>query len=87
MELLAAGGAPVRPSEPDLLDAAPARLVETGRAAREVRDWAGPWPVETRWWVPGGGRGPRCGSRCVLDDGDALLLAHTGGRWWVTGVY
>ncbi len=84
VRLLAAGGAEVRPAEPDLLDAAPARLAETGRPAREVRNWAGPWPVGRRWWVPGG-PGPTVRVQVVLEDGDALLLAHSDGRWWVTG--
>ena len=84
--LLAADGEPVTPSEPDLLDAVPARLAETGRPERGIREWAGPWPVDPRWWVPGGpGRTTRV--QVVLDDGDALLLTHQDGTWRVSGVY
>ena len=55
-----------------------------GGPARAVEGWAGPWPVQQRWWagVEEGGR-----LQIALDDGTALLLVARGGRWWVTGVY
>lgn len=86
VRLLGAGGRAIRPSAPDLLDAAPARVGEAGRPEREVRNWAGPWPVRPRWWAPGG---PGCAVRVqvTLEDGEALLLAHRDGSWWITGVY
>ncbi|MGH3911720.1 MAG: DNA polymerase Y family protein, partial [Pseudonocardiaceae bacterium] len=57
--------------------------------------WAGPWPVEERWWEPGGGR--RCARlQAVLDaepgsgrTGEplAILLSRAAGRWQVEGTY
>lgn len=38
------------------LTAAPHRIAVDGRPPRAVLGWAGPWPVEERWWEPGGGR-------------------------------
>ncbi|MDQ3901412.1 MAG: DNA polymerase Y family protein, partial [Actinomycetota bacterium] len=59
---------------------------------RRVLTWAGPWPVEERWWEPGGGR--RCARlQAVLDvagpadDPLAVLLACETGRWRVEGIY
>ena len=95
VQLLDADGARVCPIAPDLLGAAPARLTDDGRPPREVRDWAGPWPVRHRWWSAGqdpGGAGADAPEvvvriQVVLADGAALLLVHDGRRWWVTGVY
>ncbi|MDQ3155098.1 MAG: DNA polymerase Y family protein, partial [Actinomycetota bacterium] len=63
---------------------------------RRVLAWAGPWPVVERWWEPAGGRryarvqavldvepGPRVDTGQQL----AVLLACSGGRWWVEGLY
>ncbi|GAA2554853.1 Y-family DNA polymerase [Pseudonocardia hydrocarbonoxydans] len=83
-EPLDVGGAPVGLAAPDRLTAAPHRVAVDGGAAREVRGWAGPWPLEQRWWA---GAGPVSRMQLALDDGTALLLAHRDGRWWVVGVY
>ncbi|MDN5920270.1 MAG: DNA polymerase Y family protein, partial [Pseudonocardia sp.] len=89
VQLLDADGAEVRAIAPDLLGSAPARLADSGRPPREVRDWSGPWPVRQRWWGAGSAAGPEVVVRVqvVLADGAALLLAHRGSGWWVTGVY
>ncbi|MGH4018944.1 MAG: DNA polymerase Y family protein, partial [Pseudonocardiaceae bacterium] len=77
-----------------VLTGAPHRVAVDGRPPRRVLSWAGPWPVTERWWEPGGGR--RCARlQAVLDaepggePGEplAVLLARTGGRWQVEGVY
>ncbi|MDA8281779.1 MAG: DNA polymerase Y family protein, partial [Actinomycetota bacterium] len=48
-----------------------------------VEAWAGPWPVEERWW-DGGRRRARLQ---VVAQGSAYLLARERGRWWVEAVY
>lgn len=61
---------------------------------RRVRNWAGPWPVTARWWVPGD-RGRCVRLQVVLDSGDggqplaALLRWQEQGnpKWTVEGVY
>jgi protein ImuB len=48
--------------------------------------WAGPWPVEERWWDPAVAR-RRARLQVALADGRALLLIIEGGRWWIEATY
>jgi protein ImuB len=81
------GGAhPVRVSGRGLLTAEPARVTVAGHPEAAVTAWAGPWPVEERWWDPGGCR-RRARLQVVLDDGTAHLLSLEGGRWAVEATY
>jgi len=57
-----------------------------GEPTRVVVDWAGPWPVEERWWEPDGGR-RRARLQVTVRDGPALLLACENSRWRVEGIY
>ncbi|HEY2765732.1 MAG TPA: DNA polymerase Y family protein [Pseudonocardiaceae bacterium] len=76
-----------------VLSAVPYRVAMDGRPPRRVLSWAGPWPIEERWWEPGGGR--RCVRlQAVLDaepgrTGEplAVLLGCETGRWQVEGIY
>lgn len=72
----------------------PHRVSVDGRPPRRVLSWAGPWPVDERWWGSGGGQ--RCARLQVVldvepgegpDEPLAVLLARTDGRWRVEGVY
>jgi protein ImuB len=74
------------------LTSVPHRIAVEGDPPRRVLSWAGPWPVEERWWEPGGGR--RCARlQAVLDavrpaeEPVAVLLACQTGRWRVEGIY
>jgi protein ImuB len=84
-ELRDAAGAPVRLSAPDVLSAPPHEVVVDGGSPRAVRAWAGPWPLQQRWWTPDAVAGSRL--QVATADGEALLLLVSEGRWWVTGVY
>jgi protein ImuB len=84
-ELTADDGGPVRLHVPDLLSASPARVAVDGGAPRPVLGWAGPWPVQQRWWATGRAEASRV--QVVLDGGEALLLLFRDGRWWVIGEY
>jgi protein ImuB len=74
------------------LTGAPYRVAVGDNPQRRVLTWAGPWPVEERWWEPGGGR--RCARlQAVLDAAGAadeplavLLICETG-HWRVEGIY
>ena len=68
-----------------LASAPPARLVVDGRASSVVA-WAGPWPVDERWW-DGDAHRRRARFQIVTDDGLARLLALEHGRWWVTALW
>ncbi|AEA27457.1 hypothetical protein Psed_5323 [Pseudonocardia dioxanivorans CB1190] len=85
VDLLDAAGDPVGLREIDLLAGVPVRVRVADGPSGEVVAWAGPWPVQQRWWVPGAAGSTRL--QVVLDDGTALLLTATRGRWWLTGVY
>jgi protein ImuB len=72
----------------------PSWIAVRGDPPRRVLTWAGPWPVEERWWEPGGGR--RCARLQAVLDAEpaghftgplAILLACEAGRWRVEGIY
>ncbi len=65
--------------------AAPARLRIDGRN-RRIRSWAGPWPVDERWWDPER-HSRRARFQLVTDDGIARLVVLERGRWSVTATY
>lgn len=84
--VLAADGVPVGVTGRQQITAAPARVsVGTGPAAA-VLSWAGPWPVEERWWQPGEAR-RAARIQVALADGRALLLVLADGRWRVEASY
>lgn len=57
-----------------------------GMEGVEVCGWAGPWPVDERWWAPGEARRQARFQVC-LADGRAMLLALDGGAWVVEAIY
>jgi protein ImuB len=65
---------------------APPAWVVIGQGRRAaVGAWAGPWPLEERWWEAGGRRRARLQVR--TDDGRCYLLAREKHRWWVEATY
>jgi protein ImuB len=85
-EVCAADGAPVRVSGRLAVSAPPARLSVGGAGPVEVVRWAGPWPVDERWWAPAEShRAARF--QLVLADGRAVLAALSGGCWTVEASY
>jgi protein ImuB len=65
--------------------AAPARLRIAGRTHR-ITSWAGPWPVDERWW-DAERHSRRARFQVVTDDGTARLVVLERGRWTVTATY
>lgn len=49
--VLDAGGRPVEITERGGVTAAPCQVLVAGGRPRTVCGWAGPWPVEERWWA------------------------------------
>lgn len=81
-----ADGAPVRVSARLAVSGAPARLAVADAPPVEITAWAGPWPVDERWWAPDEAR--RVARFQVrLADGRALLLGLRGGEWLVEACY
>jgi protein ImuB len=84
--VLDADGTPVGVSARLELTGDPAALVVERSQPIEIRGWAGPWPVDERWWAPDEAR-RRARFQVVLVDGRALLLALAGGHWVVEAIY
>jgi protein ImuB len=68
------------------LSGTPTYLVVHGGQPVQLTGWAGPWPVEERWWAP------QEASRVVrfqvtLAGGIALLVALRDGQWFVEACY
>jgi protein ImuB len=64
----------------------PTRLVLGTAPAVEITGWAGPWPVDERWWAPGE-ESRRARFQVGLADGRAMLLSLATGRWTVEALY
>jgi protein ImuB len=69
-----------------LLSAPPSRLRVGGGGWVAIAAWAGPWPVDERWWDPGAHR-RLVRLQVTTGEGAARLLKLTGGRWWVEATY
>jgi protein ImuB len=79
-------GADVTVDDRGALSASPATLAVVRAGPAAVLDWAGPWPVDERWWDTGNARA--CARvQVVTDDGAARLLARVYGQWWVEADY
>ena len=94
VELLDAQGNPVRVTHRGLFSADPTRLAGAGRRDGKLYWWAGPWPVDERWWDPenrGSGRTARVQVLLRHDEGGgddlALLLCYRQRRWYLEGAY
>ena len=76
------------------LSASPAHVV-IGRHAYNVVSWAGPWPVEERWWDPLRQRRAVRMQMVLARDGDdtahttthAVVMVLEHGEWWMTARY
>ncbi|MFA5774685.1 MAG: DNA polymerase Y family protein [Ilumatobacteraceae bacterium] len=73
------------------LSASPAtlRMASANAAPYAVVSWAGPWPVEERWWDPTRRR-RLARLQLVITRGDttrAVIVALEHGQWWLTATY
>ena len=87
--LVDSSGARVGITDRGELTAVPHAVVIDDGPSRRIRDWAGPWLVDTEWWTPAG-PGLRTRVQAVLDSGVAVLLTAPGQdcpQWTVEGVY
>jgi protein ImuB len=85
-EVADATGAVVAVGGRGLASAPPARLRIAGGPWTAITAWAGPWPVDERWWDPGLHR-RLARLQVVTADGSAHLLKLSGGTWWVEATY
>ncbi|MDJ0771417.1 MAG: DNA polymerase Y family protein [Ilumatobacter sp.] len=85
VEVLDEHGESVRVGGRGDVSGAPVTLVAGSRRHRVVA-WAGPWPVEQRWWA--GGRARRLARfQLVTDEGVAHLVGVEQGRWSILATY
>lgn len=85
VELHDANGGMVTVTGRGLASAAPIALGIRGRIVPIV-GWAGPWPVDERWWDTDDHR-RRARFQILTDDGQARLVTLEQGQWWVTALW
>ncbi len=85
-EVLDADGRAVTITGRATVSAPLARVALAGQPPAAVVAWAGPWPVDERWWDPAAHR-RRARTQVVTADGGAYLLVVEGGRWAVEATY
>lgn len=83
-QVVGRSGDPVLVSGRGELSEPPAALV-IGTTSSVVTAWAGPWPVDQRWWSTDGRRLARL--QVVTAGGIAHLVAVEHRRWWVLATY
>ncbi|MCS0498293.1 DNA polymerase Y family protein [Protaetiibacter mangrovi] len=81
-----ARGRPVTIDDRGRVSAAPAVIVSQGGTRRDLTAWAGPWPLEERWWDPATARAAHR-VQAVDASGCAWLLVLDGEGWWAEGRY
>ncbi|HEY7273962.1 MAG TPA: DNA polymerase Y family protein [Actinoplanes sp.] len=79
-------GTPVGVSARLELTGEPTGLLLGNTTPVEITGWAGPWPVDERWWAPAEAR-RRARFQVGVADGRAFLLLLSGGHWAVEAVY
>ncbi|MBV9096734.1 MAG: DNA polymerase Y family protein [Frankiaceae bacterium] len=79
-------GADVLLDEHGAISVAPQRLSVRGGRPVPIAAWAGPWPVQERWW-DAAAHVSLARFQIVTADGVARLVATGEGRWWVEGTY
>ncbi|MDQ1746348.1 MAG: protein ImuB [Frankiaceae bacterium] len=79
-------GTDVLLDEHGTISVAPQRLSIRGGRPVAITAWAGPWPVQERWWDPAA-HVSLARFQIVTADGVARLVATGEGRWWVEGTY
>lgn len=81
-----ARGRPVTIDERGRVSAAPAVIVSQTGTRRDLTAWAGPWPLEERWWDPASARAVHR-LQAVDASGCAWLLVRDAEGWWAEGRY
>ncbi|GMA93230.1 hypothetical protein GCM10025881_39620 [Pseudolysinimonas kribbensis] len=79
-------GKPVTVDERGALSGPPAVMVSPTGARRDLTAWAGPWPLDERWWDAEAARSVNR-FQAVDSEGVAWLLVLDGGGWWAEGRY
>ncbi|MFM9878489.1 MAG: DNA polymerase Y family protein [Rhodoglobus sp.] len=84
VHVLSAAGDPVAMDARGTLTASPRRF-SAGRTELTISRWAGPWPLDERWWTPAARAAWRF--QAVDSSGCAWLLVLDSGGWWAEARY
>jgi protein ImuB len=68
------------------VSAAPATVQRSGGGTETVVAWAGPWPLEERWWDAARAR-RSARFQLLTSSGSLLLVSLERQRWWLLGEY
>jgi protein ImuB len=85
-EVVGGNGQPLVVNGRGSASAEPKRVSIDGGRWTDVVAWAGPWPVDERWWDSDAHR-RRARWQVLTADGTAHLLGVEGGRWSVEATY
>jgi protein ImuB len=85
IEVTDTDGQPVRVTARLAVTGAPARLTQD-RQSIDITGWAGPWPVDERWWDSAEAI-RKARFQVSLSDGRALLLRLSDGAWAIEAQY
>jgi protein ImuB len=88
VQVLDEAGHPVTVTDRGVVPMPPARFSSGGSDATAIQHWAGPWPVDERWWAPdSSGRIARF--QLVDVHGRAYLVAYemSARRWMLDAIY
>lgn len=85
VHVLSASGESVLIDERGTISAAPAQFSANGSQVREIVAWAGPWPLDERWWSSAAQRAHRF--QAVDSSGCAWLLVLDDSGWWAEARY
>ena len=85
VHVFGANGAVVAVDDRGALSSAPAQFSATGSAIRELTAWAGPWPIDERWWSEDARAAWRF--QAVDHTGCAWLLVLDAAGWWAEARY
>ena len=81
------GGDPVTVSGRGEASAAPWQVTDSKGRSQAVVAWAGPWPLDERWWRPSARRRQARFQLVLNDDGSAHLCVLEAGRWQREATY
>ncbi len=85
VHVFSADSATVAVDERGAVSAPPARFSATGSEVRGIIAWAGPWPLDERWWSEGARSAWRF--QAVDETGCAWLLVLDSSGWWAEARY
>jgi protein ImuB len=85
-EVLDATGEAVWVNGRGVLNAVPDSVAINGRAPTPITAWAGPWPLDERWWDSQAHR-RLARFQLTTERGTALLAIVENQQWWITAIY